>query len=231
MSTDTYPRIEIVTKLETFASESEAMAARSVAAGLFPGFLGCRLAREAGGTWRGRSFFLADGAPAGDLLMVPAGVVEYIRELCLDDVDHFRAATVSFQLASGDVVSAVRVHGAGGSIARVMGYQYFDGLCSAATEGRPLASYEPKPGHVLVYRSTAHDARLQERAVDLRGATLIEWEPPVYSLEGGAPSPLSEILSANVGVLDPGDVQAMKTLRRGEAIRLAGSKAAVRRSE
>lgn len=77
---------------------------------------------------------------------------------------------ITIREANGTVHQGIHVHGC-------MDRQTLDREIRRATKGRPLLScVEVAPGHARAYVRTAQEDR-DERAVDLRGATVVEDDP------------------------------------------------------
>lgn len=80
----------------------------------------------------------------------------------------------TMRLATGEVLAGVDVHGSGGALREATdGARRLRKAIERATAGRPMVGiYEPRPGHVRVYRESAAGFA-DERVVDLRGAALL----------------------------------------------------------
>ena len=87
-------------------------------------------------------------------------------------------------LANGAALHDIRIQGhggeLGGAVAHLIGtpseehalqetLQRLQRMIRAANEGKPLAIYEPAPGHIKVYHGPANSDRAE--VVDVRGAT------------------------------------------------------------
>ncbi len=85
-------------------------------------------------------------------------------------------AFVTVRLATGELVERVNIQGSGGAIPYIARAR-ISLMLERASAGLAIGChcYEPKPGHVRVYRSMAA-GKFDDRVIDIRGATLVSVE-------------------------------------------------------